>query len=178
MQEYQKDLNKNDQKFADTSVKYPEEINFSKNTDISYRWFYKSYNSNTSEIQAILQYTTQHSIYSNIADVLIGIGITEMHHAKKLGDLIISLGGELNSMQDYIGIGVKIGNSWQEAVKLNIEGEHAAIKEYNYILRSLQFCKESEEKKYCIDLVNKLIADEKLHIKILENLLKVKSGVR
>jgi len=174
MQNITLNLIKNDQKFADESVKYPLDIEFSKNTDIRPEWFMKSLNSDTSsELQAINQYTTQHAYYSNISDILLGISVTEMRHYKHLTELVVEkLNGSLVSTRNYNGIGIKIGNSWQEAVSINIDGEKSAIKEYNHILRSLQFCEESKEKQYCIDLVNKLIADEKLHLKILEELLK------
>ena len=173
MQKYIKDFIKNDQKFADDSVQYPDDIEFSKNIDIRPEWFLKSTNSNiSSELQTVIQYTTQHVYYPNVTDILLGISATEMRHYKHLTELIVEkLGGSLMPTE-YKGVGVKIGDNWQDAVRINIEGEHLAIKEYNNVLRSLQFCNNSKEKQFCIELINKLIADEKLHLQILENLIR------
>jgi bacterioferritin len=129
------------------------------------------YASNNSEYTAISQYVFAHILAGekNIADTFLGIGIVEMDHLDMLADVILDLGvypkfvsgdGEVWNSRF-----VPYGNSTKERLELAIKGEYAAIDQYRE-----HICKIKD--KEINELLERIILDEQLHIKIFKKLLE------
>ena len=141
-----------------------------------------------SEIQAITQYI-YHSKTINISAIskaLMCIALIEMTHLDALSELIPLLGGKpfyINSNHNFwmtgniayvdkSGVSKKESdntNDDKEKIKLklekNITGEINAINGYRVILQNIK-------DKYVEKIILKIISDEQVHKKILENLIK------
>ena len=129
------------------------------------------YASMASEYTAISQYVFGHILAGEpeVADTFLGIGIVEMTHLDMLADVILDLGvypkfvggkGEVwNS--NFVPYGVSTRNRLELAIK----GEYGAIAQYRD-----HICKIKDEE---IDaLLERIILDEELHIRIFKHLLE------
>ena len=142
----------------------------------SYNKYYASllmddYASIDSEYTAISQYVFGHILAGDqeVADTFLGIGIVEMTHLDMLGDVILDLGvypkfrsgdGEVWNSNF-----VPYGNSTRERLELAIKAEYGAIAQYRE-----HICKIKDKE---IDaLLERIILDEELHIKIFKKLLE------
>lgn len=144
--------------------------------------------SGSSELQAITQY-----IYHNltideeeIKQALLCIALVEMGHLDTLGELIRKLGGKPayeNSNYNFFNGGElgygdleNRGGSRSETYRdckkddlcyklmLDLSGEKGAIDFYNIL-------KEQIEDRYIKDILDKIISDEKVHVKIFRHLI-------
>ena len=126
---------------------------------------------NDGELRAILQYFYQssiaHEIEPEISDILEEISIVEMTHLDLLSLAIVNFGGEPryeNGANQYFSTSqVSYYNKLKEALDANIAGEEKAI--YNYQTAITQVENESLKR-----LFERIIEDEKLHIKIFKDL--------
>ena len=126
---------------------------------------------NDGELRAILQYFYQssisHEIEPEISDILEEISIVEMTHLDLLSLAIVNFGGEPryeNGANQYFSTSqVSYYNKLKEALDANIAGEEKAI--YNYQTAITQVENESLKR-----LFERIIEDEKLHIKIFKYL--------
>jgi bacterioferritin len=160
----------NNMKFSDSEVLYPNgEVD--KDSGIDPAWFYQVYKGsvNFSEMNAIFQYVSQDVLHENLAELFLGIGMVEMKHFDKLGDLIVSLGGDINFAYDSTK--VTYGATEVEAVNSNIEGEQATIDEYNRIVEKVNKLPKNSSTVYTLQLLAKLIADETFHLNLLKKWL-------
>jgi bacterioferritin (cytochrome b1) len=158
-------------KFNDSSVLYPTgEV--SKDSGVNPEWFYQVYKGsvNFSEMNAIFQYVSQDVMYDTAAELFLGIGMVEMKHFDKLGDLITGLGGNIDF--EYNSSAVNYGSNPADAVRANIEGEQATINEYNRIVDLINNVPKNKTTEYCLQLLAKLIADETYHLKLLNDWLE------
>ena len=155
--------------FSDSSVKYPELDEVEPNDGVDPDWFIPACSgiSPDSERTAINQYVTQNSKYDKLGDILLGIGITEMKHLDEIGDLITKLGGTLENKWDNSA--AEYGVDIQTAVLADIEGEKAAINFYEELLYKLSSV-DTKTSEICQQLINKLLADEKFHLELLEKI--------
>ena len=129
------------------------------------------YASMDSEYTAISQYVFGHILAGDpeVADTFLGIGIVEMTHLDMLADVILDLGvypkfvggeGEIwNS--NFVPYGISTINRLELAIK----GEYGAIEQYRD-----HICKIKDE-EICA-LLERIILDEELHIKIFKHLLE------
>ncbi len=130
-----------------------------------------------SELSAITQYINHENRLSyencSMAKTLLGIGVAEMMHLQKLGELIFLLGGKVdftakfrNGMQkawtpEYL----KIPERAKNMVIADIEAEKAAINQYGAHMKMI--------KDDCVNAVlARIIKDEEYHIMLLQALLK------
>jgi bacterioferritin len=144
--------------------------------------------SSDSEIQAITQYIYHSKTISNetISNALMCIALVEMHHLDALSELIPLLGGKPfyenssknfwmtgniayvdkniiyekeqdNNKEDKLNIKLKLEN--------DINGEKNAINGYELLLNTIK-------DKYIEKIIVKIISDERVHIKIFEDLIK------
>ena len=129
------------------------------------------YASMDSEYTAISQYVFGHILSgeSEVADTFLGIGIVEMSHLDMLADVILDL-GVYPKFRSGTGVVwnsnfVPYGVSTTNRLELAIKAEYGAIQQYrNHI------CKINDEG---IDaLLERIILDEELHVKIFKNLLE------
>ena len=125
------------------------------------------------ELNAILQYV-YHSFffykhgYVEIADLLKGIAIAEMHHLDLLGETILALGAApvysqypAGSFNFYSTKYVAYSRSLKNMLEDDILGERRAIGAYNKMMRTLK----NEPVKA---IIARILADEVLHLEKLE----------
>ncbi|MCR3761323.1 ferritin-like domain-containing protein [Clostridium felsineum] len=145
---------------------------------------YDSYaSSGGSELQAITQYIYHHETIFNkeVSDTLLNIAIVEMKHLDALASLIFKLGGKpafFNSNRDWFSTGqlAYLDNIYKMECppcskdylcsKLNADlaGEKAAIRGYKDLIEQIRDPKVDA-------VIEKIISDEKVHVKILEGFI-------
>lgn len=129
-----------------------------------------------SEMSAITQYINNENRLSCekclVAKTVLGIGMAEMMHLQKLGELIVLLGGNINFVAKYRN-GAKMWTpeylSLSEEVKnmllADMEAEKAAITQYEAHIKMIR--------DDCVNAVlARIIKDEEYHIMILKTLLQ------
>lgn len=131
----------------------------------------------SSELTAILTYTYQSymlkHIDEHISEELMRIAISEMHHHEILGEMIIMLGGDpifANSRgQFWTGRYVDYCKGTKRMLLMDIEGEMKAIEGYK---KAISMINDETIKA----ILERIILDEKHHIKVLEKLLNKVTG--
>lgn len=130
-----------------------------------------------SELSAVLQYVYHHYFFDychneEIADVLIGISITEMRHFEILGALLLKLGVDPIFSERppskycwFNTSGIYYSKTAQKMLMDDITGELSAINEYERILSNLQ-----NERVQAV--ISRILLDEELHVKVLRGLLE------
>lgn len=123
----------------------------------------------SSELTAILTYSFQSYIspkYPDIVRALNGISVVEMHHHKLLGTTIFKLGGYpiMGARTYWNGNFANYTLNPKKFLHENILGEEAAIVNYERTILNV----ESESVK---TLLERIIIDEEIHIKIFKELL-------
>lgn len=124
-----------------------------------------------SELSAITQYINNENRLScedcPVAKTLLGIGMAEMMHLQKLGELIVLLGGNINFVAKYRS-GAKmwtpeclqIPENLKNMLLADIEAEKAAIAQYEAHIKMI--------KDNCVNAVlARIIQDEEYHIMLL-----------
>lgn len=131
-----------------------------------------------SEISAILMYTQQSSRFEPIAELMLGIGLVEMRHYDKLSDFLQKADPyEQDSVMD-IYPKVEIGFSPESALKIAWNSEIETIGNYKKIMNSLALYSERADYDDVTYLLNKLIADEEHHIKLIKEAMGVDDSTR
>lgn len=131
-----------------------------------------------SEISAILMYTQQSSRFEPIAELMLGIGLVEMRHYDKLSDFLQKADPyEQDSVMD-IYPKVEIGFSPESALKIAGKSEIETIGNYKKIMNSLALYSERADYEDVMYLLNKLIADEEHHIKLIKEAMGVDDSTR
>lgn len=155
-------------RFADSTVKYPELDNVKQDNGVMPEWFYPIYNgvNGFSELDAIHLYTSQEQKFEPIGNLLLGIALVEMKHYGILGELIIKLGGRIE--QRYNNSKVFLGETKEEALNNAIDAENKTIEFYEGIIEKIKSVRETKTTIIVVQLVNKLIADERVHLKLLK----------
>lgn len=135
-----------------------------------------SYAGKISEDSAAHLYIFQHIVledkYKEYSDILKKIGIVEMHHLELLGETIRKLGIEPVFMSydksknklipwksNYINYNVNI----RDIINIDIDAEKKAIEYYKYTIEIIK-------DKYIRNLIERIIMDEELHLKIFKEL--------
>ena len=155
-------------RFADSTVKYPELDNIKQDDGVMPEWFYPIYNgvNGFSELDAIHLYTSQEQKFEPIGNLLLGIALVEMKHYGILGELIIKLGGRIE--QRYNNSKVSLGETKEEALNNAIDAENKTIEFYEGVIEKIKGVRETKTTMIVVQLVNKLIADERVHLKLLK----------
>lgn len=135
------------------------------------RCLVESYGGRTSETTAVLTYIYQHYIladdYPDIADLMLDVAITEMHHHELLGEAIVHNGGDpvIGGLKGFWnGSYVNYAKNVKTILIKNIAAEKAAIRDY---LLDIKCVKSTELKQ----LIQRIILDEELHIALFEEAL-------
>ncbi len=125
-----------------------------------------------SELSAITQYVYQHIVLEDaaeeVSEVMRHISIIEMKHLELLGEAILKLGG--NPMYASRGRfwnarNVSYVTRVREVLNENINGENSAIRQYR---RHIEQTANQSVKR----LLERIILDEELHIRIFNALLE------
>lgn len=167
-------------KYSDQSVDYPDFKDIEPWPEDIVNMFKDALKDKPfSEISAILMYTQQSSRFEPIAELMLGIGLVEMRHYDKLSDFLQKADPyEQDSVMD-IYPKVEIGFSPESALKIAWNSEIETIGNYKKIMNSLALY--SERADYDDDvmyLLNKLIADEEHHIKLIKEAMGVDDSTK
>lgn len=165
-------------KYSDQSVDYPDFKDIEPWPDDIVNMFKDALKDKPfSEISAILMYTQQSSRFEPIAELMLGIGLVEMRHYDKLSDFLQKADPyEQNPVMD-IYPKVEIGFSPESALKIAWNSEIETIGHYKKIMNNLALYNERADYDDVMYLLNKLIADEEHHIKLIKELIKEAMGV-
>lgn len=163
-------------RYANSSVDYPDVSKAKPDDGVPAEWFYKAYvgTAPTSELTAILQYTQQRMIFDEIGETFLGIALTEMKHYDRLGDFINRIGGNV-SRPAFSAAKVDITTkSAAEAVQINIRAEQDTIAEYEKLIQRIQAnnLTPTVTSALAIQLINKIVADEHVHVRLLAELAR------
>ncbi|HCT92758.1 MAG TPA: rubrerythrin family protein [Lachnospiraceae bacterium] len=139
------------------------------------------YCGSVSELSAITQYINNEGRLCgkncSCAQALLGIGMAEMMHLQKLGELIVLLGGRLDYVARYRNGQkrvwtpkyVALPDSMERMLTADIEAEQAAIKQYRMHMGMIDDA--------CVNAVlARIIQDEEYHIMFLQVLMEEVRG--
>ncbi len=159
----------NAMRYSNREVMYPEFSGVKPGQGVKPEWFYAVYKSanDFSEMNAIIQYVSQESMFEEIGELMLGVAMVEMKHLDKLGDFILSLGGDVK--QSYDSSRVAYGKTAKEAVLLAIESEYSTMREYERISNMVKALPhQNKTSRTALQLLAKLIADEQVHAALFE----------
>ena len=156
-------------KYSDQSVDYPDFNDIEPWPEDIVNMFKDALKDKPfSEISAILMYTQQSSRFEPIAELMLGIGLVEMRHYDKLSDFLQKADPyEDNSVMD-IYPKVEIGFSPESALKIALDSEIETIGHYKKIMNNVALYNDRADYDDVMYLLNKLVADEEHHIKLLK----------
>lgn len=156
-------------KYLDQSVDYPDFKDIEPWPDDIVNMFKDALkNKPFSEISAILMYTQQSSRFEPIAELMLGIGLVEMRHYDKLSDFLQKADPyEENPVMD-IYPKVEVGFSPESALKIALDSEIETIGHYKKIMNNVALYNDRADYDDVMYLLNKLVADEEHHIKLLK----------
>lgn len=156
-------------KYSDQSVDYPDFNDIEPWPDDIVNMFKDALKDKPfSEISAILMYTQQPSRFEPIAELMLGIGLVEMRHYDKLSDFLQKADPyEENSVMD-IYPKVEVGFSPESALKIALDSEIETIGHYKKIMNNVALYNDRADYDDVMYLLNKLVADEEHHIKLLK----------
>ena len=129
-----------------------------------------------SEMTAIAQYISSENRMSYekcpMAKTILGIAMAEMIHLQKLGEIIYLLGGNVEfcvkqrngSNRFWTAQYVNCPQSLREILRVNIEAEKEAIKQYRMHINAIK-------DRYVTAVLERIVQDEEYHIMILQMLL-------
>lgn len=166
-------------KYSDQSVDYPDFNDIEPWPDDIVNMFKDALKDKPfSEISAILMYTQQSSRFEPIAELMLGIGLVEMRHYDKLSDFLQKADPyEENPVMD-IYPKVEVGFSPESALKIALDSEIETIGHYKKIMNSLALYSERADYDDVMYLLNKLIADEEHHIKLIKEAMGVDDSTK
>jgi rubrerythrin len=156
-------------KYSDQSVDYPDFNDIEPWPDDIVNMFNDALKDKPfSEISAILMYTQQSSRFEPIAELMLGIGLVEMRHYDKLSDFLQKADPyEENPVMD-IYPKVEVGFSPESALKIALDSEIETIGHYKKIMNNVALYNDRADYDDVMYLLNKLVADEEHHIKLLK----------
>ena len=156
-------------KYSDQSVDYPDFNGIEPWPDDIVNMFKDALKDKPfSEISAILMYTQQSSRFEPITELMLGIGLVEMRHYDKLSDFLQKADPyEENSVMD-IYPKVEVGFSPESALKIALDSEIETIDHYKKIMNNVALHDDRADYDDVMYLLNKLVADEEHHIKLLK----------
>lgn len=157
--------------YCDSEVEYPDINKAQPDDGVIAEWFYPIYNgaNDFSELTAIHMYVGQETEFEEIGKLMLGIGMTEMKHFAKIGDMIKRLGGKID--QKYNNSGVAIGKSIVEALNIAYDAEVKTISFYESLSEKIEKVKPTKTTEIALQLISKLIADENVHKILLKDTL-------
>lgn len=162
-------------KYSDANVEWPDTEHFEADPEIKPEWFYPALQSGSmSEPMAILLYTQQAGLYDEeIGDLVLGIGMVEMKHFANIRDTVLSLGGTIPQRVDTQDM--NLGRTVNDALSINVKNEFATIKYYQSVKDKIKSTSKSAH--IIIAMLDKLIADETLHLDMFYSELDRRGGV-
>lgn len=166
-------------KYSDQSVDYPDFNDIEPWPDDIVNMFKDALKDKPfSEISAILMYTQQSSRFEPIAELMLGIGLVEMRHYDKLSDFLQKADPyEQDSVRD-IYPKVEVGFSPESALKIALDSEIETIGHYKKIMNNVALYNDRADYDDVMYLLNKLVADEEHHIKLLKEAMGMDKSIK
>lgn len=156
-------------KYSDQSVDYPDFKDIEPWPEDIVNMFKDALkNKPFSEISAILMYTQQSSRFDPIAELMLGIGLVEMRHYDKLSDFLQKADPYEENLVMDIYPKVEVGFSPESALKIALDSEIETIGHYKKIMNNVALYNDRADYDDVMYLLNKLVADEEHHIKLLK----------
>lgn len=156
-------------KYSDQSVDYPDFKDIEPWPDDIVNMFKDALkNKPFSEISAILMYTQQSSRFEPITELMLGIGLVEMRHYDKLSDFLQKADPYEENLVMDIYPKVEVGFSPESALKIALDSEIETIGHYKKIMNNVALYNDRADYDDVMYLLNKLVADEEHHIKLLK----------
>lgn len=155
--------------YLDKTIDFPEVDNAKAGQGIEAEWFYEvlAGTPGFSELNAIRLYRSDNTKYDSIATLMAGISMVEMQHYDHLQEFILQIGGNIDGIE-YDNSELRSATEGSTDVKIalaiSIESEKETIREYERIMELCKAAEDSPTKEIALQLLNKLIADEKSHI--------------
>lgn len=157
------------------NLPYPE-VKVEKKNSYYAALLQDDYAGRVSEFTAISQYLYHHfwfmKNYPELAELLEGISIVEMHHMEMLAETIILLGGDpkiggtySTACRYWNGALVYYGYNVSDRLQADINAEIEAINTYNYHVSLIH-------DRYIRQLLKRIVMDEEEHLKLFKNALK------
>lgn len=168
-------------KYSDTNIDYPDTAEAKIDDKVFAEWFYPVLNGTNdfSELTAIHMYIAQEAMFAEASELLLGIALTEMRHYDKLSDFCLKIGGSVK--QRFVNSGMTVGTTAKEAVQLAIEAEKKTIDYYEKLqqdrLQTVDMMPMTTTKIIASQLVAKLLADEHVHLRLLEEWLSTHAEI-
>lgn len=164
-------------KYSDQSVDYPDFNDIEPwPEDIVKMFEHILKTASFSETTAILMYTQQSSRFDDIAELMLGIGLVEMRHYDKLSDFL----QKANPHEDYssmeINPKIEIGSTRNDALKVALSSEQETINYYKTIMNHLAVHDDRADYDDVMYFLNKLVADEEHHIKLLRKAMGISTN--
>lgn len=166
-------------KYSDQSVDYPDFKDIEPWPDDIVNMFKDALKDKPfSEISAILMYTQQSSRFEPIAELMLGIGLVEMRHYDKLSDFLQKADPYEQNLVMDIYPKVEMGFSPESALKIALDSEIETIGHYKKIMNNVALYSERADYDDVMYLLNKLIADEEHHIKLIKEAMGVDDSTK
>lgn len=160
-------------KYSDQSVDYPSFENLDLWPDEVLDMFKAVAKNNVySELTAVLQYSQQAAEFESISELMMGIALVEMQHSDKIRDFLKKADPIQSEFMTIEALIIPIGSTPKEALNEALRSEKLTINHYREILKLL-----NKNYSTCNDVsiveafVEKLIADEEHHVKLLQEAL-------
>jgi rubrerythrin len=166
--------------YSDSKVEYPDISRVQKWPKEIILPLYDLYkNTRYSELASILMYTQHQARFGEIGELMLGIGLVEMVHYDKLGDLLLKASDVMDTdipgnNQLTVHPIIDLGTSAESALRLSLQSEKETLEEYQKVFDSLnkeEYIKRSDYIPVS-HLIEKFIADEEYHITLLNKALK------
>lgn len=156
-------------KYSDQSVDYPDFNDIEPWPEDIVNMFKDALKDKPfSEISAILMYTQQSSRFEPLAELMLGIGLVEMRHYDKLSDFLQKADPYEEDPVMDIYPKVEVGFSPESALKIALDSEIETIGHYKKIMNNVALYNDRADYDDVMYLLNKLVADEEHHIKLLK----------
>ena len=121
----------------------------------------------SSELTAIILYTTQKNEIEKYSDVFLSISLSEMYHYDSLQELIKKLGGKITQFysNEYAR---KLGSTPKEALQIAIDAENQTISNLEKVIDKISKITEYPQRGTIIQYLSKILEDEKVHLSIFQ----------
>lgn len=163
--------------YMDQTYDFPEVDGISGNDEVKAEWFYPilAGTPDYSELNAIRLYRADVNKFDDIATIFSGISFVEMQHYDHLQEFILALGGKVDNIPYTNEELVKSNEASKDnrsALQEAIQGEKDTIAEYERLKSLVNEVTDSKTKEVALQLLNKLIADERKHIEVFTDKMR------
>lgn len=121
----------------------------------------------SSELTAILLYTSQKQEIKKYSEIFLSISLSEMYHYDSLQELIKKLGGKITQIYTNKSA-IKLGSSPKEALQIAIESENQTIENLDKVINKLTSYTQYPQRNIIIQFLSKIKEDEKVHLNIFQ----------